>query len=105
MTRYSVTLITVGKRADAVRIARALVDERLAACVNIVPNVTSVYRWKAKRCEDRELLLIVKSRSDRWAALARRVKEIHPYAVPEIIRLPIEAGHPAYLRWIDEVVG
>jgi periplasmic divalent cation tolerance protein len=105
MTRYSITLITVGKRADALRIARALVDERLAACVNVVPGVTSVYRWKGKRCEDRELLLIVKSRVDRWAALARRVKAIHPYTVPEIIRLPIEAGARDYLRWIDEVLG
>jgi len=104
MARYGVTLITVGRRADAVRIARALVDERLAACVNVVPGVTSVYRWKGRRCEDRELLLIVKSRVDRWAALARRVKEIHPYTVPEIVRLPIEAGHRDYLRWMDEVL-
>lgn len=102
--KYAVTLVTCGKAADAKRIARALVDERLAACVNIVPRVTSVYRWKGRRCEDRELLLVIKSRRDRSAALTRRVKQLHPYEVPEIIHLPIESGHRDYLRWVDEMV-
>lgn len=103
--KYAVTLVTCGRPADAARIARALVDERLAACVNIVPGVRSVYRWKGKRCEDRELLLVIKSRAGRTAAITRRVKALHPYEVPEIIQLPIEGGQRDYLRWIDENVG
>jgi periplasmic divalent cation tolerance protein len=100
--RYAVTLTTVAKPADAKRIARALVGERLAACVNIVPGVASIYEWKGKLHEDRELLLVIKSRAGRTAALTRRVKEIHPYEVPEIVQLPIVSGNPAYLRWVDE---
>ncbi|MBI2931861.1 MAG: divalent-cation tolerance protein CutA [Planctomycetes bacterium] len=99
------SLVTVGKASDAKRIARALVEERLAACVNLVPGVRSVYRWRGKRCEDREILLIVKSRADRLKMLARRVKELHSYEVPEIIHLSIASGHAPYLRWIDECVG
>jgi periplasmic divalent cation tolerance protein len=97
-----VTIVTCPTAAVARRIARALVDERLAACVSIVPDVRSVYAWKGKRCEDRELLLLIKSARRRAAALTRRVKALHPYDVPEIIQLPVVSGHAGYLRWIDE---
>lgn len=105
MNRYTVTLVTCGKAADAKRIARAVVDERLAACVNVVPRVLSIYSWKGKRCEDREILLVIKSRRDRTARMAARIRALHPYEVCEIVQLPIASGNPAYLKWIDEVVG
>lgn len=105
MKEYVVALVTCGKAADAKRLATALVRERLAACVNVVPGVTSIYTWKGKLCRDRELLLVIKTRSDKGAALTRRVRELHPYSVPEVIQLPVRAGSAPYLRWIDETVG
>ncbi len=99
---HTVTLVTCPTAVVAKRLARALVDEKLAACVSIVPRVVSIYRWAGKRCEDVETLLVIKSRSARTAALTRRVKEMHPYDVPEIVQVPIVSGNRDYLRWIDE---
>lgn len=89
------------KAAD---LARILVEERLAACVNLVPQVRSIYRWKGQICDDSEVLLVMKTRRDRVAALEARLEALHPYEVPELVILPILAGNPAYLRWIDESV-
>lgn len=103
--KHSVTLVTCPRAAVAKKIAKALVEERLAACVTLVPGVTSVYAWKGALCADAEILLVIKSRADRHAAIARRVKALHPYTVPEIVHLPIAAGSADYLGWIDESVG
>jgi periplasmic divalent cation tolerance protein len=99
-----VVLSTVGKAEDAARIARALVERRLAACVNIVPGVRSVYRWQGRVEEDEERLLVIKTRRDRFDALREALVALHPYELPEAIVLPIEAGHAPYLAWLDESV-
>ncbi len=97
-----VVLVTCPTVAVGERIARQLVEERLAACVNLIPRVTSVYRWQGKLARDRETLLVIKSRRIRFPALARRVAALHPYSVPEIIALPVPAGSRAYLEWVAE---
>ncbi|RIH86074.1 Divalent-cation tolerance protein CutA [Calidithermus terrae] len=97
-----VVLCTVPDEDSARRIAQALVAEGLAACVNVLPRLTSVYRWEGEVTSGEELLLIVKTREERYAALEARVKELHPYAVPEVIALPIRHGSKDYLDWLAE---
>jgi periplasmic divalent cation tolerance protein len=98
-----IALTTFGAEADAARVARVLVEERLAACVNILPAMTSVYRWKGAVEEDREQQLVIKTTRDRVAAVEARVKELHPYELPEFLVLPA-TGSAAYLAWIGESV-
>jgi periplasmic divalent cation tolerance protein len=97
-----VVLITAASREEADRIARRLVDDRLAACVNIVPQVRSFFVWEGKLSEEDEVLLVVKSRRARFQHLAAAVRQLHSYRVPEIIALPIVAGSSDYLRWVSE---
>ena len=104
MNERVVALSTAGTAEDAERIARALVERRLAACVNIVPGVVSVYRWKGEVCRDEERLLIIKTRASRIEALREALVAIHPYELPELVTLPIEAGHEPYLAWLDDAV-
>lgn len=101
MTGAVVVLVTCPSPEKAAEIARALVEERLAACGNVVPAVRSIYRWEGKVQEDAEALLILKSARDRFEALRARVLALHPYEVPEVIALPVEAGHALYLDWIE----
>lgn len=98
---HAVVLITAANAEEAVAIARALVGERLAACVNVVPGVTSIYRWEGKLNEDTEVLLIAKTRRALVERVAARVKELHGYSVPETIALPIVAGSEKYLAWLE----
>ena len=100
-----VVLITAGTEDEAYSIGRALVEERLAACANVLPGVRSVYRWEGRTHDDSEVMLIVKTRASLFPQIARRIKELHSYEVPEIIALPIEAGDDAYLGWIRAVTG
>ncbi len=86
-------------------IARQLVDERLAACVNIVPGITSVFRWQGEVSSESEQLLVIKSNRDNWEALARRAKELHSYDTPEILCLSVEDGYKPYLEWLNSSVG
>ena len=95
---------TCGNEDEALRIARALVDERLAACVNVLPAVRSIYRWLDKVEEAGEVLLIIKSTQARMERLRNRIAELHSYDVPEIIALPIVAGSEKYLAWLREQV-
>ena len=83
-------------------IAAALVEARVAACVNVVPGLRSVYRWKGAVQHDDEALLLVKTTRDRFEALKRAVLKHHPYELPEVIALPVERGHAPYLEWVVE---
>lgn len=91
-------------RTEAPGLARAVVERRLAACVNIVPEVRSIYRWQGAVHDDAEALMIMKTTADRFEALRRAVVDLHSYDVCEIIALPITAGHPPYLDWITSSV-
>ncbi len=104
MLEQITVLITAGSMEEGRKIANALVEEGLAACVNIVPQVSSIYRWKGEIREDQEVLLIAKSRKEIFERLASRVKELHSYDVPETIALPIAAGDEDYLSWINKEV-
>ena len=104
MTGPVVVLSAVGAPPDAERIARALVEERLAACVNVVPGVVSVYRWKGVVERENELLLVIKTLGEKVEALKVRLLELHPYELAEVVVIPIVGGHGAYLEWMAEQV-
>lgn len=93
-------LSTVPDRETGLRIARALVADHLVACVNIVPGLTSVYRWEAEIRADDEQLLLMKTPRSRLDALTERLPKLHPYDVPELLAIPIEAGLPTYCEWV-----
>ena len=95
-----VVLVTTPDADTARTIARALVEERLAACGNIVPGLSSIYRWQDAVEEAAEVLLILKTSDDRLAEMSERVVALHPYEVPEVLALRIEAGHQPYLDWL-----
>jgi periplasmic divalent cation tolerance protein len=99
---HVLVLTTLPADADAAGFARALVEERLAACVNLLAQTESVYRWEGRVEQEPERQLIIKTTKDRTVALWERVRELHPYEVPEFIVLPIVDGNDAYLRWIGE---
>ncbi len=92
--------IMAADKPEAVKIAQALVSDRLAACVNILPGVRSIYRWKSKIETAEEIALIAKTRSDLFDKLEQRVKELHSYSCPCVVAWPIESGSRAYLDWI-----
>ena len=103
--KYVVVLVTCGSRAEAQRIAREVVSQRLAACANLLETrVESVYRWKGKVEKAREFLLLIKTSARRLSALQAEVRRLHSYDVPEFIALPIIVGSPAYLRWLGDCV-
>ena len=97
--------VTAGSPAEGEHLARVLVEERLAACVNRIAPVQSVYRWQGKVEQSEEQLLIIKTRKALFTTLGKRVRELHSYSVPEIIALPIIDGSDDYLQWLDEQVG
>ena len=97
-----VVLCTVPDTATAGRLARLLVEERLAACVNVIPGLTSIYRWKGAVEEDPEALLLIKTRGGTFEALRARLVAEHPYETPEVVALPVEAVDGAYARWLLE---
>lgn len=100
MTDVRVILSTVDQPARAEEIASTLVRERLAGCVNILPNLTSIYRWDSRIERASEHLMIIKTETDKVAELIERLKNLHPYDVPEIISLEVENGFEPYLNWI-----
>jgi periplasmic divalent cation tolerance protein len=98
---YSLILSTASSKDEAQHIARALVEQKLVACVNIVGPVESVYRWKGEVENAQEFLLMMKTDSERFERVRDAVKSLHSYEVPEVIQLPVENGLPAYLQWIS----
>lgn len=104
MNEAIVVLVTAPSADKAAEIARALVEERLAACGNILPGVRSIYRWEGRVHDEPEVLLLLKTTAERFDALRARVVALHPYEVPEVIRLDIAAGHAPYLDWIRDCV-
>ena len=91
--------------AGAQAIATALVDERLAACVSCLPGVSSTYRWQGTVATDSEELLLIKTTATRFDVLKARLLQLHPYELPELIAVPVEFGHTAYLDWVRQTVG
>ena len=103
-THVRIALTTIGSESDALSLAKTLVDERLAACVNVLPAMTSVYRWKESIEQDKEHQVVIKTSSDRLPALETRLRQIHPYELPEFLILDADGG-AAYLAWVRESVG
>jgi periplasmic divalent cation tolerance protein len=97
-----IVLTTVAADVDAESLARLLVDERLAACVNVLPVMTSIYRWKGAVEQDREQQLVIKTTAPRLEALETRLRALHPYEVPEFLVIDIAGGSAAYLEWLGE---
>jgi periplasmic divalent cation tolerance protein len=104
MTNKRLVLTTASSKEEARRLAKTLVERHLAACVNIVPNINSIYRWKEKVEESQEFLLLVKTTESAIPQLRDAIQELHSYEVPECIVVPIEDGSEKYLNWIDESV-
>jgi periplasmic divalent cation tolerance protein len=97
-----IVLTTLNANTDASSLARMLVDERLAACVNVLAPMTSIYRWKGTIETDREQQLVIKTSSARVGPLEARLRELHPYELPEFLVLAVSSGSEAYLRWVAE---
>ncbi|XP_039749658.1 protein CutA homolog isoform X2 [Pararge aegeria] len=102
--KFSVAYVTVPSKDVGKSIALGLVKNKLAACVNIVPEVTSIYEWEDEINEDTEALLMIKTRTSQVDQLTEYVRSVHPYEVCEVISLPIKNGNPPYLKWIGDMV-
>jgi periplasmic divalent cation tolerance protein len=104
MTKAILVMVTVPSGEKAVELARTLVEERLAACANLLP-ARSIYFWEGKVCDDAEVLMLLKSRTEIFDALRKRAAALHPHRVPEILRIEINDGHAPYLEWILANIG
>jgi len=102
MSEAIVVLVTCGSEEEAAKIANSLVEERLAACVNMISPVRSIYRWEGKIWDEKEWMLIIKTQKKRFEELEKKVKSLHSYSVPEIIALPVVEGFASYLKWLEE---
>jgi len=103
MSEPIIVLVACGSEEEAIKIAQSLIEERLAACVNLVSPVRSIYRWEGKICDEKEWILIIKTQKQRFEELEKKVKSLHSYSVPEIIGLPIIEGSSSYLDWLEEM--
>ena len=103
MTEYLLVLTTFATEDDAARAVRTLVEERLAACGNILP-ARSIYRWENKVEDQKEVVVLLKTRKQDWTALMSRLHELHPYEVPECLAFRVAAGAPKYMAWLDEAL-
>jgi len=104
MTDFIVVLVTAGSSDEAERLAYDLVEHRLAACVNRIPRIQSIYRWEDNIEKSEEELLLIKTHQSLFPELEKRIREIHSYSVPEIIALPLIAGSHPYLQWLGDQV-
>ncbi len=101
MTEMLLVFTTFAGEDDAARVVRALVEERLAACGNLLPGARSIYRWKDGVADERECVALLKTRKQDWPALMSRLHELHPYEIPECIAVRVAAGAPKYVAWLD----
>ena len=104
MTDKRIVLSTAGSEDEARKIAHHLVEQRLAACVNIVPQIESIYRWQGNVESSREWLLVIKTSADKFARVRDAIRELHSYDIPECIAIAVEDGSPDYLKWIIDSV-
>ena len=102
MSDVAVVMTTAGSQEEAARIAAALVERRLAACVNVIPGVISTYRWKGNVVSEPECLLLVKTRIDRFEEVRSAIRELHSYELPEIVMIEVSKVDPEYAKWIDD---
>lgn len=100
MNTPCLVLSTVSSPDAAITIAKFLVEKELAACVNIVPGIESIYKWQGKLCQEKELLVIIKTSTEVYPNLEASLRAVHPYEIPEIVMIPISAGSRDYLDWI-----
>jgi periplasmic divalent cation tolerance protein len=98
-----VVLVTCASEEEALKIAHSLVEEHLAACVNLIAPVRSIYRWEGKIWDEKEWILLIKTEKKRFQELENKVKSLHSYSVPEIIAIPIVEGSASYLNWVEEM--
>ena len=101
MTEMLLVFTTFASEEDAARVVRVLVDERLIACGNLIPGARSIYRWEGAVSDQREVMVLMKSRKQDWTALLSRLHELHPYQTPECIAVRVAAGAPKYLAWLE----
>jgi periplasmic divalent cation tolerance protein len=104
VTEALVVFSTFADEASAARVSRQLVEERLIACANLLPGARSIYRWQAEVKDEREVVVLMKTRKQDWTALLSRLHELHPYDTPECIAVRIAAGAPKYMAWLDEAL-
>ena len=102
MTDMLLVFTTFGSEEDAARVVRVLVEERLIACGNLMPGARSIYRWKDGVADEREVVVLLKTRKQDWAALQSRLHELHPYETPECIAVRMAAVAPKYMAWLEE---
>ena len=104
MTEMLLVFSTFATEEDAARVVRALLDERLIACGNLLPGARSLYRWRGAVADEREVLAILKTRKQDWPALLSRLHELHPFEIPECVAVRVAAGAPKYLAWLEEAL-
>ncbi|MBI5968455.1 MAG: divalent-cation tolerance protein CutA [Deltaproteobacteria bacterium] len=97
-------LSTAGTEREGLRIAHKIVEERLAACANVIRGVTSFFYWEGKLCQEKEVVILIKTAEGKLEKLINKIKEVHSYTVPEIIFLKVEGGEKKYLEWVKQVV-
>lgn len=100
-----VVLVTTSSKEEAEKIASALLEERLIACANILPAISSIFKWEGKICREQEVMLIIKTLNNRLEEVTNQIKKLHSYQVPEIISLPVINGNKDYLDWVRESTG
>ena len=104
MTEMLIVFTTFAREEDAARVVRVLVEERLIACGNLLPGARSLYRWKDGVADEREVVVLMKTRKQDWSALLSRLHELHPYETPECVAVRVAAGAPRYLAWLEEAL-
>lgn len=104
MTEALIVFTTFANEDDAARVVRVLVEERLAACGNLLPGARSIYRWRDAVEDGREVVVLLKTRKQDWTALLSRLHELHPYDTPECVAVRVAAGAPKYMAWLDEAL-